>query len=91
MSFKVKGRSCLNIRSVYHSPDGFPGHSCLFRGMCWKTSHWWGKLEGIAASKSADITFHLNTGCINLQIVLGPATPAPLPREPVRGEVPSNH
>lgn len=30
-----------------------------------------GGSEGTAANKSADSKFHLNTGCISLQIVLG--------------------
>lgn len=42
-----------------------------------------GGSEGTAANKSADIKFHLNTGCISLQIVLGTAPLFPLPREPI--------
>lgn len=49
-----------------------------------------GGSERTAANESADIKFHLNTGCISLQIVLGTAPLAPLPREPIMWEVPNS-
>lgn len=57
----------------------------------WQKSHRWGELGDTAAHKSADIKFHLNTGCISLQIVLGTATPVPLPQELITWKIPKEH
>ena len=92
MNFKVMGRSCLNIYSVYLPLE--VTQAFLFFPLWvadWQKSHRWGELGDTAAHKSADIKFHLNTGCISLQIVLGTATPVPVPQELITWKIPKEH
>ena len=88
------GKKLFKYLQRLPSPGSYPGIPFFFFPLWvadWKKSHRWGELGDTAALKSADIKFHLNTGCISLQIVLGTATPVPLPQELITWKIPKKH